>query len=406
MLTRQGRTVLVVSLGLVVAGRLLGVSELWLVGTAGLLLTAAAALWVRVMRIRIDTVRTVNPRRLHAGASITIELEVTNRGRGTTPVLQLRDFAGPAGTRSVGVGATGPTLLNVPPLRAGEAVRTSYAVRCGRRGIAAIGPLEVVLSDPFGLVALTVQRSVGAELTVWPALQLIGAPTHSRWSDDGQRPAGAPPSFSGSDLVGLRPYRAGDDLRHVHWRASARYDDLMVRQLESPPDDLTTVILDTRASTHTHASFEQALAATTSILVACARRDARVRLLITSNPANTDLFDSGAGSGERFTQSLLDELAVVQPNPTASLPATLAGLQTAVGRGMPGATGHATVLVGGDTHDLIPLLTALGGSSSEVLAVAFTSGPHERIDIDPRLLVIDGETSFEEAWSRAIGRRA
>lgn len=404
MLTRPGRTVLVVSLGLVVAGRLLGVSELWLVGTAGFLLTAAAALWVRVVRLRIDTVRTVNPRRLHAGASITIELEVTNRGERTTPVLQLRDFAAPAGMRAIGLGVTGPTLLNVPPLRAGEAVRTSYTVRCGQRGIATIGPLEIVLSDPFGLVALTVQRSVGAELVVWPALQLIGAPTFTRSSDDGPRPAATPPSFSGSDLVGLRPYLAGDDLRHVHWRASARYDDLMVRQLESPPDDLTTVILDTRASTHTHSSFEQALSATTSILVACARRDARVRLLITSNPANADLFDSGAGSGDRFTESLLDELAVVQPNPTASLPATLAGLRTAVGRGVPGATGHAAVLVGGNAHDLVPVLTALGGASSEVVAVAFT-GPHERFDVDPRMLVIDGETSFEQAWSRAIGSR-
>lgn len=383
-----------VSVGLVAAGRLLGVSELWLVGTAGLVLTAFAGVWVRGRRIEIDAVRTVHPTRLHAGASIAVQLEVTNRGRRTTPVLHLRDLAE----------SVGPTLPAIPPLRPGGIVRTNYTRRCERRGVAAVGPLDVGLKDPFGLVARTVRRTTGTDLVVWPALRLIDTPEISRSGEDGHHRVRTPPSFSGSELSGLRPYRGGDDLRHVHWRASARYDDLMVRQLEAPPDDPTIIIVDARASTHSHASFEQAITATTSILVACARHDARVRLVMPSNPADVDLFDSGAGSGERFIHSLLDELALVQPNPTADLPATLASLREALGLPAPGARSGTTVLIGGDPHDLIPLLDALDAGAGTLRALAFT-GATPRLDpLDPRLMVIDGTNSFEEAWARSIGR--
>ncbi len=394
MPTHQGRTVLAASLGLVVAGRMLGVSELWLVGTAGLVLTVVAVAWARSLRLGIDVVRTVHPTRIHAGASVTVEMEVTNRGRRTTPVLHLHDLAEPAV----------PTLPALPPLRPGGIVRTSYTLRCEHRGITAIGPLEIVLNDPFGLVSRTVQRTSDTDLVVWPALRTIAPPEIPCSGVDGRHRGRQPPSFSGSDLVGLRPYRSGDDLRHVHWRASARYDDLMVRELEAPPDDPATVIVDARASTHTRATFEQAITAATSILIAYARRDARVRLVITSNPANVDHFDSGPGSGERFIHSLLDKLAFVEPNPTANLPATLAFLHETLARRAQTGSGCTTVLIGGDPHDLVPLLDTLHGYTGELLALAFTGGAHQAGRLDPRLMVIDETSSFEEAWARSIGR--
>src|SRR3712207_8466628 len=51
-----------------------------------------------------------------------------------------------------------------------------------------------------------------------------------------------------SDLT--RAYRHGDDLRKVHWRATARSGELMVRLEERPWKAQATLLLDTRSRAH------------------------------------------------------------------------------------------------------------------------------------------------------------
>jgi uncharacterized protein (DUF58 family) len=48
----------------------------------------------------------------------------------------------------------------------------------------------------------------------------------------------------------VRPYRIGDELRRVHWRSTARYDELMVRLEERPWRGGTTLLLDRRDCAH------------------------------------------------------------------------------------------------------------------------------------------------------------
>ncbi|WP_324277397.1 DUF58 domain-containing protein [Blastococcus brunescens] len=54
----------------------------------------------------------------------------------------------------------------------------------------------------------------------------------------------------GEDDVSIREYRQGDDLRKVHWRATARTGELMVRLEERPWRAQATLFLDTRARAH------------------------------------------------------------------------------------------------------------------------------------------------------------
>ena len=54
----------------------------------------------------------------------------------------------------------------------------------------------------------------------------------------------------GEDDVSTREYRHGDDLRKVHWRATARTGELMVRLEERPWRAQATLLLDTRARAH------------------------------------------------------------------------------------------------------------------------------------------------------------
>jgi uncharacterized protein (DUF58 family) len=107
------------------------------------------------------------------------------------------------------------------------------------------------------------------------------------------------------ELVGLRPYLRGDDLRLIHWRTSARRLHPHVVQVEPPARSAAVVVLvDTRAEGQEGAEFERAVEAAASIVVHFSRAGHPVRLL------TADGWDSGptqpAAAGD-----VLDALSAV-----------------------------------------------------------------------------------------------
>ena len=123
----------------------------------------------------------------------------------------------------------------------------SYRVRSDLRGRYPLGPLQLRLTDPFGMCELTRSFSTYDTLTVVPRVEplppvrLAGEATGY---GDGRQP------LAGAGRRGRRRSRAatgyGDDLRRVHWRSTARYGELMVRREEQPQRARCTVLLDTR----------------------------------------------------------------------------------------------------------------------------------------------------------------
>lgn len=96
---------------------------------------------------------------------------------------------------------------------------------------------------PFGLwrpaVSIAVQRTV----LVWPAVVKV-APLDSSndWLEDGTALACYLPDH-GHDLCGVRPYRRGDRLQHIHWGQTARHDQLLVRELQGPTRPRVQIVL-------------------------------------------------------------------------------------------------------------------------------------------------------------------
>ena len=315
-LTRQGWSLAVVGAVVVLAGRIFSIWELYVIGAACVGLVIVAAVMIASSRLRVSVARTVRPARLHAGDAARVDLDVINRG-GRTPIMALRDP----------VQGTSGAHVSVGPLHSREQGAAAYQLPSTRRGLLRVGPLDVEISDPFGLSQLTVTATAENELTVFPRIHDL-APVPLTIGDEIAGAAPTPDALgrTGDDFYALRQYTVGDDLRRVHWRSTARHDELMVRQQELPWNGRLTVLLDTRQRGDRD-SFELAIEAAASTLAASSRRRDLVRLATTSGG------DSGLAAGAHHLESIFDFLAMVQQSPAGTLRSSLTRLHQTGGGG-------------------------------------------------------------------------
>lgn len=384
MLTRQGAIATAVSVALVVVGRLFAIFELFLVGAGGAALVIGAVVSTGLTRLRLDVSRDLRPPRIHAGEATTVALLVANGGRRRTPVLQLRD--------AVGSGRTASVVLS--PLSPGERITAVYNLPGKQRGVVGIGPLEVRVSDPFGLAALSVPAAPVVELTVWPLVERVMAPalTPGHDHDIGTRSDLSP---SGDEFFALRPYADGDDLRRVHWRASAKRDDLVVRQDERAGQARVVIVLDTRAGTYTDDNFERAVSAAASIALAATRQGHILRLVTT---AGHDSGSIASGPGSEHVEAVLDQLAVVQTRETGHLATVVSTMERVSHR-----TGGRVVVVTGEEDPGRGEQMRTPGAGPHTTVVVFTSRDSSaRPPLGNRsIIAVERSTSFATAWNRA-----
>ncbi|NNE72326.1 MAG: DUF58 domain-containing protein [Acidimicrobiales bacterium] len=308
MPTRAGVLVLLIGLTAVTVGRVLGYLEIFLLGIVALALLAVCWLYVRFRRLSLQVSRTISPGRVPAGAPARVELQLVNRARRATPVLRIHD----------GVSGTRGARLSVAPLAKGATSTAAYRLPTDKRGVVDVGPLDIELTDPFGLTRGRIRSAPKAELLVHPPVY----PVRALPEPDGQDQSLAtdeqlaPVHQSGDEFHALRPYVSGDDLRRVHWASSARHDQLMVRQDEQIRQGRLTVVLDNRAEISVDA-LDALASIAASLLVAANQRQQATRLLL------ADGTDSEFGAGTLHVDTLLRSLALANPTGLRHLPAQL-----------------------------------------------------------------------------------
>lgn len=110
------------------------------------------------------------------------------------------------------------------PLSPG-ASRASMTIATERRGWMAVPSMRVSSTLPFGLFRAWGWVTPAQNVLVYPRLLADGKPP-TRSDDPNERIVG------GDEFASLRDYHAGDPIRHVAWKASARHDHLLVREFD------------------------------------------------------------------------------------------------------------------------------------------------------------------------------
>ncbi len=258
MLTRRGWATLGAGGALVLLWVLLG--EVELLAAAGLALAAVAVGWlfVRFTRPEVSVVRRLVPGLVHEGDTAAVESIVTNRRSRTLFDVSLVDR----------VGSLGSARFQIGSLPVSHPVRATYRILCRPRGVYVVGPASIETSDPLGLASAGRETGATDRLIVYPEVEDLDGFPVVRGRDPAMQ--ASRPEFSrrgGEDFYTLREYIVGDDLRHVHWPTSAKRDELMIRQLETPWQSRALVVLDVRRRSYdSPASFEKAVRGTASVI--------------------------------------------------------------------------------------------------------------------------------------------
>lgn len=343
-ITPWGWALVVVGLSGLLAALLLGWSEgiVASVAAAGLLL--AAIPWVvgeRWARARIG----LSAERVPVGADALALVEISRPTRAATPSQVDLDVGGEE------------AVLEIPPIDVGGRVVRSVPLDTSRRGLRTIGPATIMRTDPFGVLERRHRLTEARTLVVHP--RVVGLPGGAGGivrDLDGE--AAAERTADDVSFHSLREYTPGDDRRLVHWRSSARYGSLLVRQFEPSRRADTLIVLSTDPREYDGDDFELALSVVGTLGLA-ARADGRaLRIVESPHSERGEAQPIDAATRDR----LLDALTVLQPEQSFGIAAAARAARRA-------APGSLAWLITGSTVPPRKLRTAVNGMPAGVVSV-------------------------------------
>ncbi|MEO5921405.1 MAG: DUF58 domain-containing protein [Pseudolysinimonas sp.] len=242
-LTPRGIVTLIIGVISLVIGYTAGRREVLVIAGLALLLVIVAAIVVRVRKPRFEVIRLFSPPVVAAGGLTRVTVRVRNvASSASTPLLwndaiPWAQHMTPQSLDSIQIGSAAKRVRAV-----------DYELLPPRRGLYPIGPFVVEYEDPFGMVNAVLAVGEADRLVVVP--EVVDLPPGGPTLADGEGSAQlVQRRITGNDDdLTTREYRPGDALRRVHWRASARHGELMVRQEEHRSHPDARIVVDTRQS--------------------------------------------------------------------------------------------------------------------------------------------------------------
>lgn len=228
-------------------------------GTILAVLAIAAVLPERMLRQLAVTRHSITP--VHAGEPLVVELTITNHGKQMKDLLQVTDLL--------------PYILDVPQTTVVETITPGkphhwvYAHPTERRGVYRWQQVQLRTAAPLGLFWCRRSHTAKAQAVVYPQmLRLNRCPILDEIGDTPhvqmEQYARSNQSHEGFTRA-LRPYRWGDPIRLIHWRTSARYGELRVRELEILTGGEAVVIAIDPVANWSDDDFEQAVVAAATL---------------------------------------------------------------------------------------------------------------------------------------------
>jgi uncharacterized protein (DUF58 family) len=330
-------------------------------------------------RAQVTPKRTVRPRTVRRLGACTGVVELTGTSRRFPVVFDATDeVAGDA------------VAVDIPLLAPGQKVKVEYPIPTHVRGLLRVGPLTL---SRRGLAGLAYARTVVGEVVevrvvprVLPVRGLPGGVRRGHVGADERVERG------GTDLVGLREYVPGDDLRRLHWATSARTGTLMIREDADPARPHLAVVLDDHAGSYAGAEdFEDAVEVAASLVAVAIAEGHPVRLVSSAGAVDVELPAGAVDADASVVLAALADLKAAD-RPAAARPLPIRDLDV-------------VAVVCGAEADMSALMLEAGRASVGVV-LAVDPAPTHPVSAVGSVLVLRAAKAegLLDAWNTAVSR--
>jgi len=200
---------------------------LLVIGFLGMIVLATTDIWAKYCLQDLRYQRQFSEQRVLFGEEISLSLAIENAKLLPLPWLEIEDSVPRELTikgRHIQISPARNLVIlqNLFSLRWYERVTRPYTILCNTRGVHTFGPTVLRSGDVFGFLNRQESLSNRQYLLVYPLVVPItrfGLPSHHPFGDNrAPRRVLEDPSR----VIGVRDYMFGDELRRVHWKATAR----------------------------------------------------------------------------------------------------------------------------------------------------------------------------------------
>lgn len=190
----------------------------------GFMAVSGMAGWLNIRKIRV----AVNfPDEIYAGQETFVPVRLENRKK-RMPSFLLR------------VAAFDQAIL-LPLVESGAEESTALTVTFRQRGESFLARVTVSSSFPINFFTRIRTLAVDSRCIVFPAPRSCGAADDAGRNDVRGAALSARPGHGG-DIGTIRDYGGSDPLKLIHWRLSARHDDLKVKEYTASAE--TPLVID------------------------------------------------------------------------------------------------------------------------------------------------------------------
>ena len=352
-------------------GMILHIQQLLFVSLTLALLAPVSYLLSRTS-LRGLRVRRALPVHMTAGETSEVTLTVVNAGTRARPAFWIEDELPEGLSRGE---AAADLVLDLAPHEERE---VRYPLSALRRGLFRLGAVQVMTSDALALHDFEETLPAQDELLVYPRV----LPLPDLWPRSPADRASARRTRrrpGGIDPRATREYVPGDDLRHIHWKVSARRSRMMIVEREQSEGLRATVLLDLNQGLHAgrgaESTLEYGVTLAASLLAQALDEGGSAAL---AAQAQHDYSVPGE-SNPRQRWRLLEALARVETDGGGPLPQRAIGLIRRLPRGS--AIAVVTPQTGPEMVSLANLLASRGFRVIWFLLVAPTFVLSQRRDL-------------------------
>ncbi|MBI3749913.1 MAG: DUF58 domain-containing protein [Chloroflexi bacterium] len=260
----------------------------------------------------------------HVGDQVRVTYTLRNGSRIAKPWLEIHNPT------------TLPGGLPGRAITLGGSSERSWLIRIplSRRGHFRIEPLHIRTGDPFGFFEASATVGQGVSVVVYPRLEPL-----PRWhlpaaALEGSRVAPVRTLQTTPLATTVRPYAPGDSMNRIHWKSTARHNEIQVKEFDLEQTADAWIVLDLQRSVQTgrgdDSTVESAVRAAASIADKALQEGRAVGMTV--NVGRTAFLPLDRGGRQHL--KIMQLLASVEADSNAPLVETLIATVGRLRRGM------------------------------------------------------------------------